>query len=431
MCDIHPALRPIGKEYYRDPHEVHARLREELRAAPVTLPSGDDAWLITRYDDVRAALADQRLFKDYRKKPDGGSGPLGPNMLNTDPPDHERLRRLVASAFTMHQVERLRPRIVEITRELLDAMAGLDEVDLVDAFALPLPVTVICELLGVRTADQEEFRTWTDAILSGSITWAPEAAAMAEYLKSLVVRRREHPADDMATALIAARDDQDRLSEEELVGTLWLLLSAGYETTVNLIASGTLALLTQPDSLKRLREDPSLLPSAVEELLRFTSPLNLGTFRMTACPVSYGGDTLVPEKQTVYPAISSANRDPSRFPSPDVLDVDRDASGHLAFGHGIHYCLGAPLARMEATIAFGALLSRFPGLELAVPADSIQWRESTIFQGPARLPVRLRLAVTRRSGMGFPVSNCQDSVSEYPGVAGMIIDIAGKHTADR
>jgi cytochrome P450 len=389
MRDVHPALQPLGKEYYRDPHKVQARLREELPAAPVVLPSGDHAWLITRYDDVRTALADPQLFKDYRKKPGGGSGPLGANMLNTDPPDHERLRRLVASAFTMRRVERLRPRIEEITKELLDAMDGFDEVDLVDAFAFRLPVTVICELLGVPTGDREEFRAWTGVILSGSITWGPEASAMAAYLKSLVVRRREHPADDMVTALITARDNQDRLSEEELVSMLWLLLSAGYETTVNLIAGGTLALLTQPDSLKRLREDPSLLPTAVEELLRFTSPVNTGTFRMTACPVSYG-DITVPEKETVYAAISSANRDSSRFPSPEVLNFDRDPSGHLAFGHGIHYCLGASLARMEAVIAFRELLSRFPGLELAVPADSIQWRESTIFQGPARLPVRLR-----------------------------------------
>jgi cytochrome P450 len=389
MHDVHPELRSIGKEYFRDPHEVHARLREELPAVPVEMPGGDRVWLVTRYDDVRTALTDPRLFKDFRKMPGGGSGPLGANVLNTDPPDHERLRRLVASAFTMRRVERLRPRIEEITRELLDAMAGLDEVDFVDAFAFPLPVTVICELLGVPMGDRDNFRAWTGAILSGSIAGGPQAPVMAEYLKSLVVRRREHPADDMVTALIAARDNQDRLSEEELVSMVWVLLSAGYETTINLLASGTLALLTHPDSLKRLREDPSLLPSAVEELLRFTSPVNLGTFRMTACPVSYG-DILVPEHQPVYPAISSANRDPARFSCPDVLDIDRDASGHLAFGHGIHYCLGAPLARLEAVIAFGALLSRFPSLELAVPANSIQWRESTRFQGPARLPVRLR-----------------------------------------
>jgi cytochrome P450 len=391
MHEVHPALWPLGADYFQDPYRVHARLRAELPAVPVTMPGGDDVWLVTRYDDVRAALADPRLFKDHRKRPGGGSGPLGANMINTDPPDHERLRRLVASAFTMRRVEQMRPRILKITTSLLDEMAGSDEVDLVNAFAFPLPVTVICELLGVPTDARDSFREWTGAILSGADPSGSAAASMARYLTSLVVSKREQPADDMVTALIAARDDQNRLSEEELVATLWLLLSAGHETTVNLIGSGMLALLTHPAILARLRADLSLLPSAVEELLRFTSPVNHGTFRMSACPVRYG-DILVPENCPVYPAISSANRDPSRFPSPDVLDIDRDTSGHLSFGHGIHYCLGAPLARLEAVIAFGELLSRFPALELAVPAESIRWRENTLMHGPERLPVRLRPA---------------------------------------
>ncbi len=390
MHYVHPALRPLGAEYFQDPYEVHARLRAELPAVPVAMPGGNRVWLVTRYDDVRAALADPRLFKDHRKRPGGGSGPLGANMINTDPPDHERLRRLVASAFTMRRVEQMRPRIEKITAALLDEMAGNDEVDLVSAFAFPLPVTVICELLGVPTGDRDSFRAWTGAIL-GSDPAGSAASAMAGYLTSLVAGKREHPGDDMVTALIAARDNQNRLSEEELVATLWLLLSAGHETTVNLLGSGTLALLTHPATLTRLREDPSLMPAAVEELLRFTSPVNHSTFRMSACPVQYE-NVLVPENCTVYPAISSANRDPSRFPSPDVLDIDRDTSGHLAFGHGIHYCLGAQLARMEAVIAFGELLSRFPEMELAVPPESIRWRENTLFHGPEWLPVRLRPA---------------------------------------
>jgi cytochrome P450 len=388
MHYVHPAARPLGAEYFEDPHEVHARLRAELPAVPVTIQGGNPVWLITRYDDVREALADPRLFKDFRKQPGGGSGPVGANMINTDPPDHERLRRLVASAFTMRRVERLRPRIQQIATALLDEMAGSDEVDLLDAFAFPLPVTVICELVGLPTGDRDSFRAWTDAILSGSDPSGSAASAMAGYLGSMLASRREDPADDMVTALIMARDNEDRLSEEELVSMLWLLLSAGHETTVNLIGNGTLALLTHPDSLKRLREDPSLLPSAVEELLRFTSPVSHGTFRMSACPVPYG-NVVVPESEPVFPMISSANRDPSRFPSPDVLDIDRDTSGHLAFGHGIHYCLGAPLARMEAVIAFSELLSRFPALDLAVPAESLRWRENAFIRGLERLPVRL------------------------------------------
>jgi cytochrome P450 len=390
MHYFHPALRPLGNEYLQDPHAAHEQLRREVPAAPVSIPGWSRAWLITRYDDVRTALADPRLFKDFRVF--GGGGLFTANMLNTDPPDHERLRRLVSSAFTMRRVERLRPRIEDITADLLDAMASHDEVDLIDAFAFPLPVTVICELLGIPTARRNDFRDWTHDLLS-STAGAQEAhtagLAMAGYFTSLIEERRKEPADDMVSALIAAHDDSDRLSEEELVSMLFLLLVAGHETTVNLIASGTLALLTNPAEFKRLRDDPGLLPSAVEELLRFTSPVNHGTLRITGSEVAYH-NVLIPQRQVVLASISSANRDPARFPSPDALDVGRDASGHLAFGHGIHYCLGAPLARMEGATAFRELLARFPDLALTVPEESLRWRESTLIRGLETLPVRLR-----------------------------------------
>jgi cytochrome P450 len=394
MHYIHPAARPLERDYFQETDAQHARLREQAPAVPVTMPEdGMSPWMITRYDGVRAALADPRLFKDLRKvSPVSGTRLFANNMLNTDPPDHERLRKLVAAAFTMRRVERLRPRIAEITAGLLSAMEGQDEVDLIDAFAFPLPVTVICELLGIPVRDRDQFRTWTADVLTDTSTAAQAQAArasMSEYFKTLMSVRRQAPADDLVTALIQARDHEERLSEEELLAMLFLLLVAGHETTVNLIASGTLALLTHPSSLARLRADPSRLPSAVEELLRFTSPVSHGTFRMTACPVVVER-VIIPEHRPVWALISSANRDPARFPDPDQLDLDRDTSGHLAFGHGIHYCLGAPLARLEAEIAFGQLLARFPDLSLAVPPSSLVWRESSLIHSLATLPVRLR-----------------------------------------
>jgi cytochrome P450 len=363
------------------------------------MPGGYPVWVITRYADARAALADPQLIKDWRTlwpgnaAPDDGFASLDTHMLSTDPPDHDRLRRLVTKAFTARRIEQLRPRVTEVTTSLLDAMAADDQVDLLEAFAFPLPITVICELLGVPDSDRADFRAWTQAVLStGEASAEPGTAAMemAGYFTALVADKRAHPADDLLSALIDARDAGDGLSERELLGMLFLLLVAGHETTVNLIGSGTLALLLSPEELARLRADSSLLPGAVEELLRYTSPVNHATFRFTAQAVKIGG-TLIPAREAVLVAIASANRDPDRYPAPDRLDIGRDAGGNLAFGHGIHYCLGAPLARMEGVIAFGALLSRFPGMTLAVPPDSLRWRPSTLIRGLETLPVHLSL----------------------------------------
>ena len=362
------------------------------------MPGGHAVWVVTRHAEARAALADPRLIKDWRAlwpgeaaaELDDGFAALDTHMLSTDPPDHDRLRRLVTKAFTARRIERLRPRVAEITRSLLDTMPADGPVDLLESFAFPLPITVICELLGVPDADRANFRTWTQAILStGAAAESGTAAVeMAGYFTALVADKRAHPADDLLSALIVARDAGDGLSQRELLGMIFLLLVAGHETTVNLIGTGTLALLQSPGELARLRADSALLPGAVEELLRYTSPVNHATFRFTAEAVEIGG-TLIPAREAVLVAIASANRDPDRYPAPDRLDVGRDAGGNLAFGHGIHYCLGAPLARMEGVIAFGALLSRFPGLTLAVPPESLRWRPSTLIRGLETLPVRL------------------------------------------
>jgi cytochrome P450 len=403
MAESAAGVEQLGSDYFQDPLAYFARMREEGPVTPVAMPDGSRLWMVTRYADVRAALADPRLCKDWGTKlqpqswsPDPVFGYLSVHLLNLDPPDHTRLRKLVNKAFTARRVAALRPRVEAITDSLLDAMggrasAGEAEVDLIDALAFPLPITVICELVGIPASDQDKFKVWSHAIVSSVVPpeeWRDAAAGLFHYFTELLAAKRRSPGDDLLSALIAARDDDDSLDERELIAMLFLLLIAGHETTTNLIASGTLALLTHPAELARLRSDPSLLPGAVEELLRYANPLNHATDRFTLEPVEIGGVT-IPAREWVLCVTSSANHDPSRFPGPGRLDLDRDASGHLAFGHGIHYCLGAPLARLEGEVAFGALLARFPSLTLAVPASSLRWRPSSLIHGLESLPVRL------------------------------------------
>jgi cytochrome P450 len=397
---VTPSPEQLGDDYFQDPLAYFRRMQQEGPVTPVILPfSGGRFWLITRYADVRAALADPRLYKDWASKltgpdwvPDEVSAFLSVHLLNSDPPAHTRLRKLVSKAFTGRRVAGLRPRIEEITGSLLDTLAaGPDEVDLISTFAFPLPVTVICELLGVPVRDQDRFKEWSHAIVAADDgrDFHATGAAMYYYFTDLVAAKRARPADDLVSALIEASDSGDALTEQELIAMLFLLLIAGHETTTNLIASGMLALLTNPAELDRVRSSPALLPGAVDELLRFVNPLNHATDRFTMEPVEIGGVT-IPAREWVLCVTSSANRDPARFSAPDTLDVGRDAGGHVAFGHGIHYCLGAPLARLEGEVAFGALLSRFPSLSLAVEASSLRWRQSSLIHGLEKLPVRLR-----------------------------------------
>ncbi len=401
------AVEYLGAEYFQDPYSVHARLRAERPTAAVIMPGGMPAWLVTDYADARAALADPRLRKNppgWRPAPDSMFAALELHMLDSDPPDHERLRRLVNKAFTMRHVELLRPRIAAITAGLLDDMSTQREVDLLASFAFPLPVTVICELLGVPVADRDDFRAWSATIVSNTATpaaYQADGTAMIRYFTALLAAKRHEPADDLLSALITARDEGDRLSENELVSMAFLLLVAGHETTVNLIGNGMLALLLNPGQLARLRDDPSLLSRAVEELLRYVNPVSNATLRFACEPVEIGG-ARIGRGEVVLISLSGANRDPSRYAAPDRLDFGRDTPGHLAFGHGIHYCLGAPLARLEAGIAFGGLLARleagiafggllarFGAMRLAVPAESLRWRPSTLIRGLEALPVRL------------------------------------------
>jgi cytochrome P450 len=395
-------LVPLDEDsYYQDPAGFFARLRESRPVAPVWLPGYGRTWIISRYADVRAALTDPRLVNKIHGWPDGGSLPDEAGgvhaLLNIDPPDHTRLRRLLQRAFTPRRAAQLRPRAQQIAAGLLEEMAARGGVvDLLGGYARPFPITVICELLGIPVADRGWI--WVRVTDYGKGGEEPQRVPreLGAYFTGLVAARRAEPGSDLLSALVLAHDsaspqdaDQgDALNGTELLSAAYHLVMAGFDTTVNLIASGALALLSHPGEMARLREAPSLLAAAVEELLRFTSPVNHVTSRFATEDLPIG-DVVIPAGEQVLIATSSANWDPAQFPGPDRLDLGRDTSGHVAFGHGIHYCLGAPLARMEAEVALGALLSRFPALSLAVPAQELRWRPVSLMNGLESLPVRL------------------------------------------
>jgi cytochrome P450 len=315
------------------------------------------------------------------------------HLLALDPPDHTRLRKLVSAAFTRRRCELLAPRVQDLADELVAGFADRDEVDLVAAFAHPLPITVICELLGVPEADRGAFRGWTKPLVAGGMAgfeaYSTAATALVGYLRELLARKRREPADDLLSALVAVRDGGDALTEDELTSMVFLLLVAGHETTVNLIGNGVLALLTHPDQRAALRARPDGIAAAVEELLRFDGPLQSAIPMISARATRIGG-TPVPAGELVVVSLMAANRDPARYPDAARLDLGRDATGHLAFGHGVHHCLGAPLARLEGRIALATLLDRFPGMRLAAPADELSRAPGLLMNGLNELPVRLR-----------------------------------------
>jgi len=387
---------------YQDAHAWLAEKREDGSVCPIATRQGLPSYLVSGYDEARALLNDSRISKDNSGAYDLVAAKIGAekmlpdfgrlfsqHMLNSDPPDHTRLRKLVNKAFTGRAIARLRPRIEEITGALLDEMARHEVVDLMPAFAEPLPITVICELLGVAPEDRGEFSGWSHTLLSANPEDEVVSAGrnMQEYLQGLVSGKRSEPGEDLLSGLVHATDEGDSLTETELVSMAFLLLVAGHETTVNLIGNSVLALLRAPEQAALLRADPSLLPGAVEEFLRFDGPINFATMRYTVEEVEAGGVT-IPAGEFVHVSLVSANRDENKFPDPATLDVTRAPGGHLAFGHGIHYCVGAPLARMEAEIAIGALLRRFPKLSLAVPDDELAYRPSSLVHGLLSLPVR-------------------------------------------
>ncbi|WP_232667333.1 cytochrome P450 family protein [Pseudonocardia sp. TRM90224] len=361
----------------------------------IRMPDGSTAWLVTGYEEARQVLADPRLVKagGPQAGPYGELMPPGYNtaknthLLNLDPPDHTRLRKLVSASFTRRRIEALGPRIQQITDELLDGFAGPGPIDLMQRFAIPLPIAVISEMLGIPVDGRAAFHAWTTTIMAGTTGRPDEVVAasvnMIDYVRGLVAGKRRAPTDDLLSALVHTRDGSDRLSEDELTSMVFLLLIAGHETTVNLIGNGTLALLTHPEQLAALRSRPELLPAAIEELLRFDGPLQVATPRCVAEPMMLGGCELAPG-DIVVPALQPANL---AQPGGTELDLTRESRPHLAFGQGLHFCLGAPLARLEGRIALGTLLARFPDLRLAVPPSALTWKRAVLLHGLHALPV--------------------------------------------
>ncbi|QXE35664.1 cytochrome P450 [Streptomyces sp. GMY02] len=411
-------LTSAAPDFFADPYPAYRKLRAEGPVRRLRMPAGEDVWMVLGYDAVRAALGDSRLRNDVRHSvsydSDGGYA-IGRNMLQVDPPDHTRLRALVSRQFTARRIAELRPRIQEIATGLLDDMApaapaapagpgpgtaapgpssdAARHADLVTSYAFPLPITVICELLGVPVADRDAFHDWSGKIVAFDDAEAAAAAAgaMTAYLTGLVEDKRHSAAvgGDLLYDLVRTHDrDGDHLAPDELLGMAFLLLVAGHETTVNLISSAVHLLLTHPGQLAALRADPALLKGVIEETLRYEPPVQIAAYRYTAETLTLAG-TRIPKGERVVISLAAANRDPARFADPDRFDIRRDPVANraqLAFSHGIHHCLGAPLARLEASIALPALLHRFPDLALdgtAVP----EWRPS-LLRGLHRLPVR-------------------------------------------
>jgi cytochrome P450 PksS len=397
-------------DFKANPWPMCAHLRAEqpvVRLRVRVHTSMDEAYLITRYEDAAAVLRDERFVKDVRSARDARQigvswmpralKPLAHTMLDADGDEHRRLRTFVRDTFASKHIAQLEPQVYELVSELLDRMASAGTVDLVTDFALPLPLTVISEILGVPERDRLRFRRWFSSLIGletssrptlSVLMKLPKIMAMMRFLRRLVAERCAHPGDDLISRLAHTEEGGDRLTEDELVAMLGVLLIAGYETTVNLIATGVLLLLSHPDQLARLRKEPGLIGSAVEELLRLATPVDVATERYAREDVELAGVT-IPRGALVLVAIVSANADETRFPEPEQLDVARGENRHLAFGLGPHYCLGAPLARMEGRIAIEGLIRRFPHLCLAQPVEQLHWRPGVSLRGLISLPVSL------------------------------------------
>jgi len=394
----------VSAEFKADPFPFLATLRANQPVYRTSLPDKvkTPVWLITRHEDVNSLLKDERFSKNRRSALTPEQirrlpwvppmfRPLERNMLDLDGPDHTRLRALVHKAFTPRLIERMRVRVQTLADELLEGVARRHEMDLINDYALPLPMTIITEILGVPTSDRHKFHKWSKAVVSLSspnptVRVIPAIWMFIRYLRRFFKVRRRDPRDDLASALIQAEEAGDKLSEDELLAMVFLLLIAGHETTVNLIGSGTLALLEHPDQMEKLRREPSLIKSTVEELLRYTAPVFMSTERYAREDVTIHGMT-IPRGEMTFGVIGSANRDEKVFENPDRLDITREPNKHLSFGQGIHFCLGAPLARMEAQIAVNTLLSRMPDLRLKVSPEHLRWRPSMILRGLDSLPV--------------------------------------------
>lgn len=383
----------LAQETKSNPHVFYAQLR---LTEPIVYVEGLDTWLLTTYEDALWLLKDPRFTKDRRKltelegKQDESWGSfVMRNLLMVDPPDHTRLRSLVSKAFTPRMIEHLRPHIQQITDDLLDAAEERGAMDLIADFAYPLPLTVISDMLGIPVTDRQRFREWTQALVDVTTEKEQRRDAIQQflnYLKTLLEEKRAHPDNDLTSGLVQAEENGDQLDENELISMLILLIIAGHETTVNLLGNGALALLQHPDQFQLLQHDPSLIAGAVEELLRYTSPVSLSDERWASEDIESNGK-LIRKGQQVLAALISANADPQHVHAGEVLDLTRSENQHLAFGKGIHTCLGAPLARLEGQIAFSTLLRRMPNLRLAGDPAHLDWKRNPVLRGLTSLPV--------------------------------------------
>ncbi|MFE8941851.1 cytochrome P450 [Streptomyces sp. NPDC007872] len=415
-----PAPELFTWEFATDPYPAYAWLREHAPVHRTTLPSGVEAWLVTRYADARQALADQRLSKnpahhDESPHAKGKTGIPGErkaelmtHLLNIDPPDHTRLRRLVSKAFTPRRVAEFAPRVQELTDRLIDGFVEKGSADLIHEFAFPLPIYAICDLLGVPREDQDDFRDWAGMMIRhgggprGGV--ARSVKKMRGYLAELIHRKREEPGDDLISGLIKASDHGEHLTENEAAAMAFILLFAGFETTVNLIGNGLYALLRNPGERARLQSslaagETGLLETGIEELLRYDGPVEMATWRYATRALTIGGQE-IPAGDPVLVVLAAADRDPERFDGPDVLDLARRDNQHLGYGHGIHYCLGAPLARLEGQAALATLLTRLPDLRLAADPAALRWRGGLIMRGLRTLPVEFSPSVPLSYGDG-------------------------------
>jgi cytochrome P450 len=386
-----------GADYKVNPYAIYAQMRSETPVLKTVLPDGVDVFLVTRYQDVQAGLKDPRLVKNiHNARPQGlldklGFGMNNSNMLKADPPEHTRLRGLANEAFKPKYINQLRGHIEEIANQLLDKVQAVGKMDLIADFAFPLPITVICEMLGVPTKDDDKFRAWSTALIaSGALSsesphLGKELLQLGNYVRKLIADHRKHPREDVISQLIHAENDGDKLTDMELLGTTVLLLIAGHETTVNLIGNGMLALLQHPDQLEKLKADPALIKPAVEEILRYVNPVQIVN-RYAAEDLEIAGQQ-IPRGSHLQLVLAAANHDPAYVSDPEQLNITREEARHVAFSQGIHYCLGAPLARLEGEIAFITLLKRLPDIHLAIAPEALEWRPAYELRGLKSLPV--------------------------------------------
>ncbi len=403
MTDQAVAYDFFSQKTRSNPQAVYEQLRNTDPVFRTVGPmSGSVFWVLTRYDDCITVLKDPRFGKEIRKhlppeilakypEPPEPFKAIDRHLLSIDPPDHTRLRALVHKAFTPNIVENLRPRIQQIADDLIDAVQDKGEMDLLADFGFPLPIIVIAELLGIPAENRNQFRHWSHQLLFGNDDQNEVMTAAFEfvmYMHNMFDMRRAEPRDDLISALVSAQDGEQKLDQQELISMMFLLLVAGHETTVNLIGNGTLALLQHPDQMHKLQQDPGLIRSAVEEMLRYNGPVETTTFRWAFEDIPLGGKT-IRTGDIVLAALLAANRDPAYFENPNTFDITREPNKHIAFGNGIHYCVGAPLARMEGAIAINTLLRRLPALHFAPGAEeSIVWNDSILLHGMKALPVR-------------------------------------------